>query len=105
MGKMTDEQVAEALGWKAVKFRMTSSHNVSLKGLRPGGTKTPCAAPAFTTSLDAIVAEIEARVLPLTCHVDKTGAWAEVDSHREYGATLPLALCAALLTYIKERHD
>lgn len=84
--KLTDEVVAKALGYQ-------------FGNLQP-----------FTTSLDSIVEEIEARGL----WWDVQGAqdnmpskssqyWAYVHTNKEHiGATAPLALCAALLQFIKE---
>lgn len=58
--KLTDEAVARALGWTEVRWRKNSHGSVSLKGLKPDGTKTPCTAPAFTTDLTTICAEVQA---------------------------------------------
>lgn len=93
--KLTDESVAKALGW------------LSLKGYpkwqmrAPDGEIRNC--PNFTTSLDAIVAEIEARGLDWCLSEnfsDSCGASVELSSAKE--KTPALALCAALMAYLKK---
>jgi hypothetical protein len=70
--------------------------------------------PRMTSSLDCIVAEIEARGLDFTLHWDKTGALATIcggknsyalrdDNPSDTPTVLcAKALCSALLTYLKE---
>ena len=99
---LTDESVAKALGW------------LSLKGYpkwqmrAPDGEIRNC--PNFTTSLDAIVAEIEERGLFWSVDHEPNpdlksiqgDSKAVVQRYGAHGKTAPLALCAALLTYLKE---
>lgn len=116
--KITNESMAKALGWKR-----------SLPRDRPRGVwvdikgnfKT-CSDKPFTTSLDAIVWEIEARGLKWThngpylnvrgerkihCVEIYETCDTENPKHREVKTfradTAPLALCAALLAFLKEK--
>lgn len=114
--KLTDKTVAKALGWTEVRYRSTSHRgSPSLRGLKPGGSKTPKGIPAFTTSIDAIVAEIEARGLwhgymaPPNMMLERgysgtVAARTEGPNYAKtaYAKTPALALCAALLAYLKE---
>lgn len=107
--KLTDEAIARALGWTC--GRDAVGHHCfpeSLKGHQNINCRKEC--PAFTTSLDAIVAEIEARELTWEAGhyghgfyarvqggIGKLGSWVNKEK------TAPLALCAALLAYLKEQ--
>lgn len=110
--KMTDESVAKALGWKSQRQRTV------LRWWKPGEDQSFDASyglPRFTTSLDAIVAEIEARGLQWEAHntmigkgqawaaVAKEGYWDDTKTKDIEADTAPLALCAALLAYLKEK--
>lgn len=107
--KLNDEAVARSLGW---------THKEPCSGKRclwspppaPKGLNEPRKLPAFTTSLDAIVAEIEARELLPALMKWPSGKWTAClykksvrvsDDHWDKAA--PLALCAALLAYLKEQ--
>ncbi len=62
--KLTDEKVAKALGWKKKRHRSNSGARWFVDWFK--GERFECSGddlPAFTTSLDAIVGEIEARGL------------------------------------------
>ena len=109
--KLTDEKVAKALGWKRMKGR-TISRTTSIYWTFPGAgrgrsQKQP---PHFTTSLDAIVAEIEAWELAwfVQNNASEEGVneeyFAEVDNQRfsAHASSAPLALCAVLLQFLKE---
>ncbi len=98
--KLTDESVAKALGWKRVKG--------TVKGFwaweGPDGVRH--SAPwHFTTSLDAIVAEIKSRKLQWDYNDDERQQ-AYVYKHGNgcegKGSCPAEALCAALLAYLKE---
>lgn len=106
---LTNEKVARALGYYVSK----NAHGTLT--VKPPHKKYPDLPstqqakklPAFTTSLDAIVAEIEARGLYWECGKPKGGYWAWVGSDRDLrqqfnNDTAPLAICAALLAYLKE---
>lgn len=115
--RMTDESVAKALGYKVT----TKAGVPSILKTLPDGRwdrGSSLRLPAFTTSLDAIVAEIYARGLWWQVKfshaprkdwedtqanaglgeqgVDAIGKWADAK-------TAPLALCAALLSHLKEK--
>ena len=116
MKKLTNEIVAKALGWKNLGSRKIGSviKPITHKGWwYPNGDFFSYATPPpFTTSLDAIVAEIEAR--EVTWLVEN-GLGIEGDGGPHYYAevqgnhcsaradTAPLALCQALLSYLKEK--
>lgn len=93
---LTDEKVAKALGLKAGK-----------KTYKPGKFLAWKPLPKWTTSLDAIVAEIEALGLEWETGGSKNRHPHNsiVEHHIADGETAPLALCAALLAYLKEHHD
>lgn len=112
--KLTDERVAKALGWKPPEKGQAWRYWES-----PDGKKVVHGQdlPAYTTSLDAIVAEIEARkdskgrVLGwgIAFHPhssgdnsERTHAWVYYGAYSGLEDTGPLALCAALLSYLKE---
>lgn len=100
--KLTDEKVAKALGW-------TYDGTWSYPWKRPTTTQRQFRPPHFTTSLDAIVAEVEARGLEWgVCNGGSTGGTAAVGKpgaplpSNALGETPALALCAALLAFLKE---
>jgi hypothetical protein len=106
--KLTDEMVAKACGWKRIMGRSAIYHPDRMNNLQA----IQC--PPFTTSLDAIVAEIEARGLRWSVELNPAineptlgdyNAWItgdKLESEAEAKAA-PLALCAALLEFLKER--
>ena len=114
--KLTDAKVAKALGWKLIpKAYWKKSRLSPIKGtcylMKNGMITSPgCGIPPFTTSLDAIVAEIEARGFHFAVAVDRSpetrsiqgDCRAIVMGYCGWSKTVPLALCAALLAYIKE---
>jgi len=106
--KITDESMAKAFGWVRVEWRKTAHGAMRLSGIDPKlKGKTPYNVPEFTTSLDAITGEIEARGLSWTISTDdsgeRNGYWAQVGGidSQQFAATAPLALCAATLAYFK----
>lgn len=112
MKKLTDENVAKALGWYQMQttgFITTvwKTPNVAARKRHPDAS-IHNRLPAFTTSLDAIVAEIEARGLVWTIYMmnGSKDYRAEVDTilghpnNQYFANTAPLALCAALLSYL-----
>lgn len=107
MKRLTDEQVAKALGW-VCKY----PHRLNNAGWRKPGDVGLHRLPFFTTSLDAIVAEVEARGLKwAVANLDqkrKPLAWVRKFHSNQAEArslTPALALCAALLAYLKENPD
>lgn len=122
--KLTNEKVAKALGWESLmspraKGRLECywQRSRSKAGLPPSNnpakwTDEHFGPPHFTTSLDAIVSEIEARGLnwEVLMFSGGHGFWGKVykwdrgsDSLISQDAkTAPLALCSALLSYLKE---
>ena len=107
--KITDEVMAKALGWKK---RLTRGLIMEV-WCRPSDGKI-CNFPKWTTSLDAIVGEIEARGLKYSLSPDITGGstyYAGISESWSYcddvvfcdasAKTAPLALCHALLNYPK----
>lgn len=113
--KLTDEKVAKALG-----YFVTTKGGVPAICKRTADNKwdrgSSLRLPAFTTSLDAIVAEIEVRGLawrvygsrPNAANVRQYGAWIPFDdgsgNHANGDdATDAAALCQALLAYLKEK--
>ena len=114
MKKLTDEVVAKALGWKNLGSRKIGSviEPITHKGWwYPNGDFFSYATPPpFTTSLDAIVAEIEARGLYWIVARQFGGEyWASIRTKgaikvvEKEGQTAPLALCQAILSYPKEK--
>lgn len=111
MKKLTDEQVAIELGWKW-QARMPARKFWKAPQASPHHSRDYWP-PSYTTSLDAIVAEIEARGLVwyverffvppskyyFQAIVEKQGAPRLPQS----ADTAPLALCEALLAYLKEK--
>jgi hypothetical protein len=116
--KLTDEIVAKALGWKRVYDGNTHVQTrTGLKMVRVYDWQHPdyphpgegWGVKPYTTSLDAIVGEIEARGLDYTVSNTKQAnvhkakrAFALVKDDAAQGDTAQLALCAALLAYLKE---
>lgn len=103
MKKLTDEKVAKALGWKVMDRHPTLWRNP--EDFREVTEELP----NWTTSLDAIVAEIEARGLSfrIVSSVTPKGRpkmyEGEIRGYEVcYEPGAPLALCAALLAYLKE---
>lgn len=110
MKKLTDEDVAKALGWK---YEGAGKGNppVWWKGVPPELAHRGIKPPPFTTSLDSIVAEIEARQLGWGVMFANSNSLYEgqvesliIGGPRTQGGgiTAPLALCHALLAYLKE---
>lgn len=103
--KLTDESVAKALGWTPCTDPPGAWNKPCDRMKRPG--QAHCEDfPAFTTSLDAITAEIEARGLYWSRHSGEDGAFVTQgpfgpEGHGT-GKTSAEALCAALLSYLKE---
>ena len=106
--KLTKETVAKALGWKISRpGEYFHHHGYRFRVKDPFGAGVNYI-PDFTTSLEAIVAEIEARGLYWAVErlSLKQGRFkATVDLTPKYDSacekTAPLALCAALLSYLK----
>ena len=106
MKPLTNEAVAKALGWYAGKVKgqwwnwKRPSDHMPLNDYE---------IPHFTTSLDAIVGEIEARKLAWAVGSSQKDTEARVgktfDASKTYfieqAKTAPLALCHALLAYLK----
>lgn len=114
--KMTDENVAQALGyvpfpWGGEKWCHFSNPHDQKSRRKKNILYPRHQLPAFTTSLDAIVAEIKARGLMyqlIWIGKGKDKAIGEVgpplnQATARYAATEALALCAALLAYLKEK--
>lgn len=125
--KITDESMAKTLGWKweakgrlynypkgadgkiLIKEYACRHYGVFKKGEKHLHKEF---LPKWTTSLDAIVAEIEARELEFIVQSQLTSrgnftAWVcggdeNSEGKWEYDETAPLALCAALLGYLRE---
>ena len=89
---MSDESVAKALGWR--RRRDWKNAWVKPSGKRPGFAHTKV--PPYTTSLDAIVAETEARGKNCKSWCLR---WIEEEMLDPWH---PLACCQALLAYLKE---
>ncbi len=105
--KLTDQKVAKALGWAHPEKENTWAYWMRPDGA-PFGKED---LPPWTTSLNAITAEYYARKIRFNVAWDPTGAWAEADGSKRHFCvredTAPLdqaalALCAALLAYLKE---
>ena len=110
MTRLTDASVAEALGCIRVKYRRTAHGRERLSGLDPQlKGKTPYNVPAFTTSLDAITKEIEARGLDWLVQTDDSGEghgyFAEIVNANttSTGKTAALALATALVEFLERR--
>ncbi len=110
--KLTDQKVAKALGW--VHKYPCSGRKCEWR--KPGSVGLH-KMPPFTTSLDAIVAEIEARELYWSVVKSWDGESYQASVARKqttilcsrlapHGVESPaLALCAALLHFLKDSHD
>ena len=105
MKPLTDAQVAKALGWKYKGSNPYGIDRWQMPGAKLVITRT---APRFTTSLDAIAAEVDARGLFWEAGrgtqariFEKPDAFGLLATGK--GPTAPLALCRALLAYLKER--
>lgn len=106
MPKLTDESVAKALGWTRHPNIGTGGDLWARDGKRVWDDYSP---PLFTTSLDAIVAEIEARGFVWTIYMmnGSRDYRAEVDTilghpnNQYFAKTAPVALCTALLAAIQ----
>ncbi len=127
MAKLTDEKVAKALGWRKIVqrdpgkrgkvyiWRLIEFKDNGRKGeavykfreCYPKGVYGPPVHPRYTTSLDAIVAEIEARNMGWSAHrvlaFGPRACEAQVGAYKVYGHTPALALCAALLQFLKDQ--
>lgn len=111
MTKLTNEAVAKALGYRCTNktggIWFAPNDPMSKRPLRE--------LPDFIHSLDAITAEIEAREMNYTVSFSTLASdsfatvWDPSDGKgvkratRSREKTAPLALCAALLAYLKDR--
>lgn len=113
MKKLTDAIVAKALGFKPEPGNPKWLMNPARP--RDEFFTHITDLPHFTTSLDAIVAEIEMRRLWwLVSHSEPNRGdfYAQVEGKLvgtprglANAKTAPLALCASLLAYLKDHHD
>lgn len=115
MKTLTDAYVAKKLGWKKVQGLSASENSRFYWRQKSTGSNSP-QCPRFTTSLDAIVAEVEARdrgwrveaSRPNIHGVKQYAAWVVGDVDGQYRRaeafdhTAPLALCRALLAYLED---
>jgi hypothetical protein len=103
--KLTDEIMAKALGWESKRIGRKRSWRRNQDFSWTIGEPPP----PFTTSLDAIVAEIDARNLWFKLESVTSGrkdCFHEACVYKDTGYrgdTAPLALCHALLAYLKEK--
>jgi hypothetical protein len=105
---MSDEVMAKKLGWK--KLRSLASGECLWTAPEADGRQTTGKPPAFTKSLDAIVAEIEARQLDWSLikdndHLDIMATVGTPLGHTNYDGfdtPAPLALCHALCAYLSD---
>jgi len=99
--RLSDESVANALGWtRHPNIATGGDFWVDSKGERTSDDYSP---PRFTVSLDAIVAELDRLHFNYSLHVKGLVVFATVNTTPYTQAdTAPLALCAALLAYLKE---
>lgn len=106
MKKLTDEAVAKKLGWKRGEIYATILGQSMYEWISPEGRGNGNV-PSFTTSLDAIVGEIEARGLDWAGYTFVDGFCAEVSGDKmrseEMDTTTPLALCRALIAYLESK--
>lgn len=109
MKALTDEIVAKALGWSPCKEKPLRGYPKCKHWNRPGIANTCASLPKFTTKIDAIVAEIEARGLIWQVGQGTSEARADVSapvavspSYFGAGKTASLALCHALLNFLKD---
>lgn len=102
----TDASVAKAFGYKRIQALSASENTKWMWRNKSTGNNhhwpTP---PRFTTSLDAIVSEIESRGVGWQI-IKSDGIYygaVGLPARKEFSeTTAPLALCAALLAYLKE---
>jgi len=104
--RLTDISVALAVGWKPDERQHPYQHKLWLSGKYKDAQHVP----AFTTSLDAIMAEIEAHWLKadLWWATNEYSAYVFRPNNKKIGATMSaknsaITLCAALLSYLSER--
>lgn len=124
MKKLTDADVARALGWTQIEDRYwclvqhpegLSGKHILFRELPKNREPGYCIdfLPPFTTSLDAIVAEVEDRSTVYgDWHLDRCTPGERTGNPRFYKArvgefearadTAPLALCHALLAYLED---
>ncbi len=104
--KITDAQVAKALGWKYEK----EFWNKKLKYRVPAGWETPegrvhAFVPHFTTDLNVITAEITRLDLRWTYSSRMGAGTVGPQDHRgirtAFVNSAPMALCEALVNYLK----
>ncbi len=101
--KLTDEKVAKALGWKLLDSKGHLWKMDGVRGSRHG-------VPKYTTDLNFIVAEVENKpkmrweLHRLSTTTYTASVWEQGKRFTPYqqAPTAPLALCAALLAYLKE---
>ncbi len=117
--KLTNINMARALGWTWEKVGQGKDKPVLTLRRKPGVDikfRDFDKLPNWTESLDAIVAEIEARELPWKLDARDTPFVAQVFAadfkgfadtrfSTARGDTAARALCAALLAYLKDSHD
>lgn len=100
MTPLTDAAVARKLGHNPSKDRF------KIVCWKANGVLWSGCAPKFTTSLDSITAEIEARGLAWSAYEDADSAHACVFGPKTMDSahddTAPLALCRALLAYLTQ---
>ena len=111
MKPVTDAQVAKALGWRIVTWRGEQYGVAPGKKFSIRQKERPSTGwwPHYTTDLSTIVAEVEGR--GIVWQVGYSGyspgnyyatLWRNGDVDAK-APTAPLALCRALLAYLKER--
>ena len=113
--KITDEKMAKALGWTKGKSPMNSKVTCWFPVSEHKGNDYYFTLPKWITSLDAIVAEIEARghnweckrmssgIHTKTNSVYRATVWNPVQGPEAIGHDGPAAcLCEALLAYLKD---
>ncbi len=103
---MTSEEVAIALGWRPKM--VTPTHKQWVRG----NERMDYWPPAYTISLDAIMGEITRLKLDVflanSLNLELENQWkATIGKHRSNykhaeAPTAPLALCLALMAYLKE---
>ncbi len=101
--KLTDEGMARALGY-TVRAEGAIKRVNAKRGVDYGALKR---LPKFTTDLNVVTAEIEERGGIWDVEMDsslKRGYFCAQIQHApaQFAKTAPLALCAALLAYLKE---
>ncbi len=109
---LTDAKVARALGWTRKKAHSFGSRP-NMAWLSPEGMFNGQEIPSYTTSFEVVIAVLASRhlsytikqisVLPADAQVFDL-VTAGVSNAKVYRAkTAPLALCEALLAYLKEK--